>query len=43
MMADSQVLHGDKWGEVVDRRSLDVLELRWVDSTAEMSANICAE
>ena len=42
-MADGQVLRGDKWGEIIDRPSLDVLDLRWSDSTAEMSANICAE
>jgi hypothetical protein len=38
-MADSKVLHEDKWGEIIDRPSLDVLELRWFDSTAEMSAD----
>ncbi len=38
-MADSQLLYEDKWGEIIDRPSLDVLELRWFDSTAGMSAD----
>jgi hypothetical protein len=31
-------VYGDRWGEVFDRPSEDLIELRWFDTTAEMSA-----
>ena len=32
-------VYEDKWGEVFDRQSADLIELRWFDTTAEMSAH----
>ena len=34
-MSDS--VYEDRWGEVFDRPSADLIELRWFDTTAEMS------
>jgi hypothetical protein len=31
-------VYEDRWGEVFDRPSADLIELRWFDTTAEMSA-----
>ena len=31
-------VYEDRWGEVFDRPSRDLIELRWFDTTAEMSA-----
>lgn len=31
-------IYEDRWGEVLDRPSADLIELRWFDTTAEMSA-----
>ena len=36
-MSDSQIVYGDQWGEIIDRPSSDLVELRWFDSTATMS------
>jgi len=33
-----QQVYEDKWSEVFDRPSADLIEVRWFDSTAEMSA-----
>jgi hypothetical protein len=35
-MADQ--VYEDRWGEVLDRPSADLVELRWFDTTADMSA-----
>jgi hypothetical protein len=32
-----ELVYGDKWGEVFDRPADDLIELRWFDSTADMS------
>ena len=32
-------IYEDRWGEVFDRPSADLVELRWFDTTAEMSAS----
>ena len=32
-----ELIYGDKWGEVFDRSTDDLIELRWFDSTADMS------
>jgi hypothetical protein len=32
-------IYEDRWGEVFDRPSADLVELRWFDTTAEMSAD----
>jgi hypothetical protein len=31
-------MYEDRWGEVFDRKPADLVELRWFDTTAEMSA-----
>ena len=31
-------IYEDRWGEVFDRPNADLIELRWFDTTAEMSA-----
>jgi hypothetical protein len=36
-MVESRQLYEDEWGEIVDRPSGDLIELRWFDSTAAMS------
>ena len=36
-MADATIVYGDRWGEIIDRPSTDLMELRWFDSTATMS------
>lgn len=33
----SQILFEDKWGEIIDRPRLGLVELRWYDSTAQMA------
>ena len=33
------VLHEDRWGAILDRVSAQHLELRWFDSTSEMSSD----
>ena len=33
-MADAQHVYEDQWGEIIDRPGIDVIELRWYDSTA---------
>ena len=37
MKTDSQIVYEDEWGEIVDRGSTDLVELRWFDTTADMS------
>jgi len=32
-------VYEDRWGEVFDRPSADLIELRWFDTTADMSAH----
>jgi hypothetical protein len=34
----TEQVYEDTWGEVFDRPSADMIELRWFDTTAEMSA-----
>jgi hypothetical protein len=34
----AEQVYEDRWGEVLDRPSTDLIELRWFDTTAEMSA-----
>lgn len=34
----TEQVYEDRWGEVFDRPSADLIELRWFDTTAEMSA-----
>jgi hypothetical protein len=36
-MVDSKVVYEDEWGEIIDRPSSDVIEVRWFDTTASMS------
>jgi hypothetical protein len=36
-VADSAVVYEDEWGEILDRPALDLIELRWFDSTSAMS------
>lgn len=36
-MTDGAHVYGDQWGEIIDRPSSDLIELRWFDSTATMS------
>jgi hypothetical protein len=35
-VADSQVLYEDEWGEILDRPSKGILEIRWYDSTEDL-------
>jgi hypothetical protein len=35
----TEQIYEDRWGEVFDRPSADLVELRWFDTTAEMSAS----
>jgi hypothetical protein len=34
----TEQIYEDRWGEIFDRPSADIIELRWFDTTAEMSA-----
>jgi hypothetical protein len=34
----SRILYEDRWGEVIDRPAADLVELRWFDTTKEMTA-----
>ena len=36
-MVDSKIVYEDEWGEIIDRPSSDVIEVRWFDTTASMS------
>ncbi|MDQ6882944.1 MAG: hypothetical protein M3077_01725 [Candidatus Dormibacteraeota bacterium] len=36
-MVDSKHVYEDEWGEIIDRPSRDLIELRWFDSTVAMS------
>lgn len=36
-MADSKHMYEDEWGEIIDRPSSNLIELRWFDTTAAMS------
>lgn len=36
-MPDSKHLYEDEWGEIIDRPSIGLVELRWFDATALMS------
>jgi len=38
-MSGCRVAHEDRWGEILDRPQLDLLELRWFDSTAAMTGD----
>ena len=33
----SEIMYEDKWGEIIDRPSLELVEIRWYDTTAEMT------
>jgi len=35
----AEQVYEDRWGEVFDRPSADLIELRWFDTTADMSAD----
>ena len=37
-MAETTV-YEDRWGEIIDHPSENILEIRWFDSTAEMTSN----
>jgi hypothetical protein len=37
-MADAEHLYEDRWGEIIDRPAAELVELRWYDTTAAMSA-----
>lgn len=34
-----QQVYEDRWGEIFDRKSADLVEVRWFDSTADMSGS----
>jgi len=36
-MPDSKNVYEDEWGEIIDRPSIGLVELRWFDTTAPMS------
>ena len=33
----AQIVYEDEWGEIIDRPSIDLVEVRWFDTTASMS------
>jgi len=37
-MTDVEHLYEDRWGEIIDRPATELVELRWYDTTAAMSA-----
>jgi hypothetical protein len=37
-MADVEHVYEDRWGEIIDRGATELVELRWYDTTATMSA-----
>jgi hypothetical protein len=37
-MNDVEHVYEDRWGEIIDRRATELVELRWYDTTAAMSA-----
>jgi hypothetical protein len=37
-MTDVEHVYEDQWGEIIDRPATDLVELRWYDTTAAMSA-----
>ena len=37
-VVNSQIVMERKWGEVIDRPDLDVIEIRWFDTTTELGA-----
>jgi hypothetical protein len=37
-MADAEHVYEDRWGEIIDRPATELVELRWYDTTADMSA-----
>ena len=37
MMSD--IIYEDKWGEIIDRPSSELVEIRWYDTTAEMTGD----
>ena len=38
-MGDAQIIYSDRWGDVVDRPTEDLVEIRWFDTTAEMDGD----
>ena len=38
-MSGSSLVYEDRWGEILDRPQLDVVELRWFDTTSAMTAS----
>ena len=39
----SQILFEDRWGEIIDRPQLGLVELRWYDSTVHMTSDEFSE
>jgi hypothetical protein len=37
-MTDVEHLYENRWGEIIDRPTTELVELRWYDTTADMSA-----
>ena len=35
----SQIVYEDAWGEIIDRPDADLIEIRWFDSTAGLTAD----
>jgi len=35
----SQIVYEDRWGEIIDRPDADLIEIRWYDSTAALTAD----
>ncbi len=38
-MTDTTVLHSDRWGDILDRPADGCVEIRWFDTTAQMSGD----
>ncbi len=35
----SAIIHEDEWGEIIDRPSPDLVEIRWYDTTSAMTGD----
>lgn len=38
-MATARIVHNDQWGEIIDHPDDDCVEIRWYDTTSDMSGD----
>ncbi len=41
-MSVATVLYSDRWGDIIDRPADECVEIRWFDTTAGMSGEVCS-